>query len=441
MYLASAPLAVIAADLRSGSLPLDTYINDTCARIETADAAIHALLPDVDRRRRLLREAEALAARYPDAASRPPLFGVLVGVKDIIHVDGFVTRAGSDVPPELFAGPEAAVVGLLRAAGALILGKTVTTEFAGFEQNGTRNPHNLAHTPGGSSSGSAAAVAAGFCSLALGSQTVGSVIRPAAFCGVVGFKPTYGRVPTAGIVYYSESVDHIGLFTQDVAGMARAASALCRDWSGGGGARMPVLGVPDGPYLAQAEPEGLAALERQVAQLQDAGYAVRRIPAFGDIAQIAERHGWMNAAEMAMVHADWFPQHVEKYRPVTADTFRRGQQVTLEQLAAGRDSRGTVRAEIEALMDTEGIDLWVCPPAPGPAPEGIASTGNPAMNLPWTHTGMPALTVPAGRAAKGLPLGLQIVARANADEPLLVWAGPIAEHLSKIESEATHAAD
>jgi Asp-tRNA(Asn)/Glu-tRNA(Gln) amidotransferase A subunit family amidase len=433
MYLAPAPLAPAAADLRAGALPLDQYISEKCAWLESADAEVHALLPEVNRRRRLLHEAEELERRYPDPASRPPLYGILVGVKDIIHVEGYVTRAGSAVPPELFAGPEATVVGLLRAAGALILGKTVTTEFAGFEQNGTRNPHNLGHTPGGSSSGSAAAVAAGFCSLALGSQTVGSVIRPAAFCGVVGLKPTYDRIPTAGIVYYSPSVDHIGLFTQDVAGMAMAAAVLCRDWQPATPDRAPVLGVPEGAYLEQASPEGLEAFEQQVVTLEQAGYIVRRVPALDDIAAITERHTWMATAEMAAIHADWFPAHQAKYRPVTAETYQRGTQVTTEQLAAGRESRMKVRTEIQGLMDAHGIDLWVCPPAPGPAPEGIQSTGNPAMNLPWTHTGMPAITVPAGKAANGLPLGLQCVARADADESLLAWAAPIGDLLRTVQ--------
>ena len=438
-YISALPLATTANALRSTELPLDQYINEQCAWLESGDAEVHALLPEPNRRRRLLQDAEELERRYPDPAQRPPLYGILVGVKDIIHVDGYVTRAGSEVPPELFAGPEATVVGLLRAAGALILGKTVTTEFAGFEQNGTRNPHNLGHTPGGSSSGSAAAVAAGFCQLALGSQTVGSVIRPAAFCGVVGFKATYDRIPTAGIVYYSQSVDHVGLFTQDVAGMALAASVLCRDWQPATPGHKPVLGVPEGAYLQQASAEGLAAFAQQIALLEGAGYTVRHIPALDDIAAITERHTWMATAEMAAIHADWFPVHHAKYRPVTAETYQNGTRVTPEQLAAGRESRMSVRAEMQSLMDTHGIDLWVCPPAPGPAPEGIARTGNPAMNLPWTHTGMPALTVPAGKASNGLPLGLQMVARADGDELLLAWAAPIAEHTEGLKRESAEA--
>ena len=156
-----------------------------------------------------------------------------VGVKDIFHAAGFETRAGSQLPPELLTGPEADAVGRLRAAGCLILGKTVTTEFAYYEPEPTRNPHNLAHTPGGSSSGSAAAVAAGLAPLALGTQTIGSVIRPAAFCGIVGFKPSYGRISPEGLIFFSPSLDHVGLFTQDVAGMSLAAAVLCENLGAG----------------------------------------------------------------------------------------------------------------------------------------------------------------------------------------------------------------
>ena len=188
--------------LRSGAMDLHDYIDSMCDRITAVDAQVWAFVTEPDRRGRLHRQADALLARYPLPAERPALFGVLAGVKDIFHVEEFITAAGSDVPPEEFAGEESEAVRALRAAGALIAGKTVTTEFAYFEPGPTRNPHNLAHTPGGSSSGSAAAVAAGLCALALGTQTIGSVIRPASFCGVVGFKPTLHRIPSRGIVYF-----------------------------------------------------------------------------------------------------------------------------------------------------------------------------------------------------------------------------------------------
>src|ERR1041385_2018446 len=243
MFLQSTPLAATAIALRSGQLDLLGYIDQTCQRVETLDSQIQALLPEPDRNARLRREALALQARYPDPANRPPLYGILVGVKDIYNVDGFLTKAGSQVPPDLLTGAQAWCVTALKNQGALILGKTVTAEFAFIDPGPTRNPHNLEYTPGGSSSGSAAAVAAGFCSLAFGTQTIGSTIRPAVYCGIVGFKPSYGRIPMDGIIHFSETLDHVGLFTQDVAGMVLAASILCRDWRSNvdNADRLPVL--------------------------------------------------------------------------------------------------------------------------------------------------------------------------------------------------------
>src|SRR5690606_22954408 len=183
MLIQDAPLTAVTDVIASVEQALD--------RLEAVDSQIEAFLLEPNRRERLLREAEALEQRYPDPTNRPPLYGVLVGVKDIYHVDGFPTRAGSSLPVELFTGPEASCVSMLRQQGALVLGKTVTTEFAYFEPGPTRNPHNPAHTPGGSSSGSAAAVAAGLCPLALGRQTIGSIIRPSSFLGFVGYSATH----------------------------------------------------------------------------------------------------------------------------------------------------------------------------------------------------------------------------------------------------------
>ncbi len=196
MLINSAPFALTVEKLRAGQMDLTTYVDEMCDRVAKLDSRIEALLQEPDRRSRVRSEARELQTRYRDPATRPPLYGALVAVKDIFHVSGFVTAAGSAVPPELFAGPEATCVQMLRDAGAIILGKSVTTEFAYFEPGPTRNPHNLSHTPGGSSSGSAAAVAAGLCTLSLGSQTIGSVIRPAAFCGIISgarlFLPDHG---------------------------------------------------------------------------------------------------------------------------------------------------------------------------------------------------------------------------------------------------------
>jgi Asp-tRNA(Asn)/Glu-tRNA(Gln) amidotransferase A subunit family amidase len=424
--IAPLPLAGTVAALRSGQRDLLTYIGEICDRIDALEPRIQALLPEPGRRERLLAQAAGLQQRFPDPAQRPPLYGALLGVKDIFRVDGFPTRAGSQLPAALFAGPQASSVTRLCEAGALVLGKTVTTEFAYAEPGPTRNPHNPGHTPGGSSSGSAAAVAAGFCPLALGTQTIGSVIRPAAFCGIVGFKPTYGRIPTDGVIAYSVSVDTVGLLTQDVAGMILAASLLCDGWRPASETSRPTLAVPDGPYLAQASGEALAAFERQVAILESAGYRVKRVAALDDIQEINRRHQYMAGAELAQVHADWFAAYESLYRARTAELIRLGRMVSAEQLAEGRAGRTQLRDELEALMRRGGIDLWICPAAVGPAPEGLASTGETVMNLPWTHAGMPALTLPAGQAANGLPLGLQVVAPSLDDEQLLAWAEPMA---------------
>jgi Asp-tRNA(Asn)/Glu-tRNA(Gln) amidotransferase A subunit family amidase len=424
MFVQSMPLARTADALRSGELKLIDFIEQVLKRLDDIDPQIQAFLPEEGRRERLLREAEALQTRYPHPEERPPLYGVPVGVKDIFRVDGLPTRAGSHLPPELFDGAEAWCVSSLRRNGALVLGKTVTTEFAYFEPGPTRNPHNPAHTPGGSSSGSAAGVAAGMCLLGIGSQTIGSVIRPAAFCGIVGYKPSYGRIDPEGVIYCAPSLDHVGLFAQDVAGIELAASVLCRDWQADETAeagRLPVLGVPDGRYLDQASPEALEAYERQVAQLQAAGYGVERVYLLADIAEIDHRHRELMAYEMAQVHRDWFAEFEPRYRPRTADLIRRGQAVDRVAAQAALDGQEIVRRTLETRMADTGVDIWISPAATGPAPEGIASTGDPVMNLPWTHTGFPTVTVPAGRAQNGLPLGLQCASRYGADARLLGW--------------------
>jgi Asp-tRNA(Asn)/Glu-tRNA(Gln) amidotransferase A subunit family amidase len=329
-------------------------------------------------------------------------------------------------------GKEAAVVHLLRQAGALIAGKTVTTEFAFLEPGPTRNPHNLEHTPGGSSSGSAAAVAAGLCTLALGTQTDGSVIRPAAYCGIVGFKPSFDRIPTVGFLYFSRSADHIGLFTQDLAGMARAAAALCRDWrSIPSPTQLPVLGVPDGPYLAQTEAAPLRQFEEQLLMLQVAGVLVKRVPVLEDIEELNRLHRRMIFAEFADEQADRYTKYDYLYRPRTVEAIRTGQSVSGDELEMARANRLRLRRKLELSMREAEIDLWVCPSATGPAPLGLDFTGDPNMNLPWTHTGMPAATIPAGRAENGLPLGIQLAARFGQDEELLNWAALIAGRIAE----------
>jgi len=423
-------LATTVKALREGQMDLIAYVDEMCDRIEKLDVHVEAMLPEPDRRKRLYAEATRLNDHFPDPIDRPPLYGALVAVKDIFHVPGFVTRAGSEVPPEFFVGSEATCVRWLRDAGALILGKSVTTEFAYFEPGPTRNPHNLEHTPGGSSSGSAAGVAAGFCQLALGSQTIGSVIRPAAFCGVVGFKPTLNRIPTPGILYFSRTMDQVGFFTQDMPGMASAATVLCQAWRQVPAPEtLPVLGVPEGPYLEQAEPEGMKAFEHHLSKLESMGCSIKSLPTLSDIDELNHLHRQMIFAEFSQEHKAPYAKHAALYRPRTAEIIEIGKKVNAEELTAARANCNRLRAELEEQMARAGIDLWVCPSACGPAPEGIHATGDPNMNLPWTHAGMPVITLPAGRAENGLPLGLQFVGTFGADEYLVAWCQMLANRM------------
>ncbi len=390
-----------------------------------------AFLPEAGRFERLRRQARALEERYPDAQERPPLYGTLMGVKDLIHVEGFLTRAGTQVPPELLQGAEAECVTRLKRAGALVVGKTTTCEFAYTAPTPTRNPRHPMHTPGGSSSGSAAAVAAGMCALALGTQTIGSTIRPAAFCGVVGFKPSYDRVSRAGLIPLAPSLDSVGLFAPDVAGAARAASLLCADWKPAGLPRSkPVLGIPVGPYLGQASGEGRAHFDAVCQHLANHGYEIKPVPAMPDFDAIAARHFLILDAEGALVHAEWFAAYGERYEPQTTEMIRRGQAITPVALKEARAGRQQLRAELMTLMDAYDLDLWISPATRGPAPKGLSNTGNGIMNLPWTQSGLPALNLPAGQSQAGLPLGFQVAGRWYADEDLLAWSIDLEQSLS-----------
>jgi Asp-tRNA(Asn)/Glu-tRNA(Gln) amidotransferase A subunit family amidase len=415
-----ADLVEVAQALRSGAPSLDAHLIETLERLDAVEPVVRAFVPEPRRRERLQRAYAELATSYPAPDERPPLFGVAVGVKDIFRVEGLAMRAGSALPPEEFAGEEASSVRRLREAGAVVLGKTVTTEFAYFEPGATTNPHNPRHGPGGSSSGSAAAVAAGETPLALGTQTVGSVIRPAAFCGVVGFKPTYGRIPVDGVLPFSPSVDTVGTFTASVAGAALAASVLCDGWTGvSEPAVAPVIGVPDDAYLAKADADARHDFELQLATLAGAGCRVVRVEALEDIDVIVQRHGRMNAAEFRHEHEERFARYGGLWRARSAMLFDLGATLPPDVIDEGRRGREELRQALAAHMDAHGIDVWASPAAPGGAPEGLGSTGDPVMNAPWTHAGTPVVTVPAGWSDGGLPLGLQLAGRFQGDEALL----------------------
>jgi len=271
---------------------------ESLARMEAGDAAIRAFLPEAQRRTRV----EAACA----AAPAGPLHGVLVGVKDVIRVTWLDTRAGSALPPEALAGDQASVVDRVQAAGAIVAGKTVTAEFAVAAPGPTRNPRCLDRTPGGSSSGSAAAVAAGMVPLALGTQTVGSVIRPAAYCGVVGFRPTWGVIPLDGVLTNARSLDTVGLVTVDARSAELAAAALCQWTPAAPPDRLPVLGVPDDDYLDAADDDARLLFQQQIHRLQSAGYELRAATLVPDLKALHENLRLFQRFELAQAHQEWF---------------------------------------------------------------------------------------------------------------------------------------
>jgi Asp-tRNA(Asn)/Glu-tRNA(Gln) amidotransferase A subunit family amidase len=438
--ITAASLSQTAKALRTSQLDLQIYLNSVLARIEEIDPQLQALVPEPDRRRRVMQEAIALQERYPSVEARPALFGIPLGVKDVFRADGLPTRAGSALSSHLFDAPESACVRMLKRHGAIVIGKTVTTEFAFMAPGPTRNPHNPAHTPGGSSSGSAAGVAAGLFPLATGTQTVGSTIRPAAYCGIVGYKASYGRIDSSGVIYFAPSLDHVGLFTQEVSGMQLVASLLCRNWhdaimderdrdrTARDEASLPVLAVPEGLYLQQASESALSAFKRQIAQLKAAGYTVMHTSALDNIVDIAHSHRALMAYELAEQHAAWFEEYESLYRPQTANLIREGQGVSSQTVDDAREMQLAVRDELGARLAALSASIWITPAATGTAPAGLESTGDSAMNAPWTFAGLPTITVPAGQD-KGLPLGLQCSASFWNDEKLLTWAKGIEQVL------------
>jgi Asp-tRNA(Asn)/Glu-tRNA(Gln) amidotransferase A subunit family amidase len=314
----------------------------------------------------------------------------------------------------------------------LMAGKTVTTEFAYFAPGPTRNPHNTEHTPGGSSSGSAAAVAAGLVDLALGTQTIGSVIRPASFCGVVGFKPSYGRVSTAGIIPLAPALDHVGLFSHYVDLIGRALPLLLEQWKPiAPQSEKPFLAIPTGEYLDHADGVMRAHFGSTVERLKSAGYRVRELNPFKDFPSVVERHNLILAAQAAQVHAPWFSNYRHLYHHRTAELIEKGLKVSESLLAMALNDQRQFGLDLSTLMDIHGIGAWISPAARGAAPSGLSSTGDPVMNLPWTQAGFPTLGLPTGTNADGLPLGLQIIADFNRDEDLIGWGADFERALAE----------
>jgi Asp-tRNA(Asn)/Glu-tRNA(Gln) amidotransferase A subunit family amidase len=351
-----------------------------------------------------------------------PLHGVPVGVKDIIDTADMPTELGTSIHEGRRPQADAACVTRLREAGAVILGKTVTTEFATKHPAGTTNPHNPGHTPGGSSSGSAAAVAAEMVPLALGTQTVGSTIRPASFCGVYGMKPTWGLVDMAGVNQTSERLDTIGLFSRDAGDLELLLDVLAPGPDRVSSNERPLrVGVARTPWWPVADEDSAAAFDRAVEALREARVPTEEIELPADFENLPDVHDTITVADLAGCLGHEHDAHRDQLSESLRVDIERGKAVTKAEYddAVARTDRW--RDLVRALF--EECDALLAPAVTGEAPEGLGWTGDPTFCRPWSLLGTPAVTVPIARGSSGLPVGVQLVGPHGADRALLGIAG------------------
>lgn len=412
-----------AREIRAGRLTAESLVAACLGRIAERDPEIKAWV-------HLAGEAALAHARLLDRQpSRGLLHGVPVGIKDILDTADMPTEHNSPI----YAGnrplADAAAVALLRKAGCIILGKTATAEFANMHPPATCNPHNPAHTPGGSSSGSAAAVADRMSPLTLGTQTGGSVIRPAAFCGVVGLKPSFGSINRAGVKSGSDSLDTVGLFATTVEDVAVALHLLSAralpDFTARGAA--PRIGFARTSRWKDAEPANQASLEAAAARLAAAGAQVSEVDLPGAVDALFEAQPRIMNFETARALA-W--EQAESPDAISATLRRRidqGWAVSREDYDAAQQAAVNGRRQFADLM--RGFDLLLTPAARGEAPHGLSSTGESLFNGIWTLLGVPCITLPFGKGPKGLPLGVQLVGAFGDDTALLSRAQWVANAL------------
>ncbi|MGB7542570.1 MAG: amidase [Burkholderiales bacterium] len=416
-----APIGLNAAALamREGTLTARAYCESLLERIRGTDAKVKAWAA-LDEARALAladaRDAARLAGNEPG-----PLYGIPAGVKDIFDTADLPTEMGSPVFIGHQPGKNAALVEKLLAAGGYVLGKTTTTEFAFMQPAETRNPWNRVHTPGGSSSGSAAAVAMGHVPVAIGTQTNGSVIRPAAFCGVVGFKPSFDTLPVAGALQFSMTLDQAGVFTRSVADAARFASCLAGPQSLA--AQIEDLVHPPRIAFLQrfpwnaAEPDAAAQLRQTLKRLAGTGAAVKDMllpDAFDDAQRV---HRTIMLYEGAREHAPRQATHRRIMSPALNAAIDEGLAVSHGDYRAALSKRAAL---MEFALDLfEDCDAIASLPAPGAAPGRLDLTGDPSFCTLWSLTGFPAITLPTGLSEGGLPYGMQLAGCALADNSLL----------------------
>jgi Asp-tRNA(Asn)/Glu-tRNA(Gln) amidotransferase A subunit family amidase len=429
MSLSALTLSEAVAEIRDGRITSAELTADCLARIDAAEPEVQAwTFLDRDH---AMRQAEAADQHRKQGKALGPLHGVPVGIKDIFDTGDMPTEFGSRLWVGRTPRRDAAAVASLRGAGAVIMGKTVTTEYAYFHPGKTRNPHDPKRTPGGSSSGSAAAVAAHMVPGAIGSQTNGSVIRPAAFCGVVGFKPTHGLIPRSGALLLSRALDHVGVFTRSVEDAALMAEVMAgfdeEDPDTQPRARPPFASVaasepPLPPRFAfvrsPAWPNAAPETQEAFAELVEAlGDNVNEVEIGASFDRALDLHRTVMEVEMAHnLHRD-FEKGGEQLSATLRKLIERGRNTLAVDYTRALAAAAPLNEALESVFDE--YDAILTPSAPGEAPQGLDTTGNPAFCTLWTYLGTPAVTLPLMRSGAGLPLGVQLVARRGNDARLL----------------------
>lgn len=415
---ASTATAAVRA-IRAGTLAPADLLEACLARVTAREPVVQAMA--------FLDPALARAA-IPQPG---PLHGLPIGVKDVLDTADMPSEYNSPIWRGHRPRADAACVAWARAAGAVVLGKTVTTEFATRSPGPTTNPHDPARTPGGSSSGSAAGVAAGFFPLAFGTQTAGSVIRPAAFCGIVGYKPSFGLVNRNGMKLMSDSLDTVGVMARSVADCALFVDAVSGVDLGDPDTRTastPRIGLCRSPIWDRAAPETVALFEQAAARLARAGATLRDFDLPPEFDMLEAAHGVIMNAESARALGWEMTTALDQLSP----TLRERMEWGLAQPAAAlTESQALFQLLQGSFTDvTADFDILLTPAAAGEAPVGLAWTGDASFNFIWTSLHVPCVTVPAGVGPNGMPLGVQVVAPFGRDREALAWAAWVAAALA-----------
>lgn len=425
--------ALDAADrLRRGEISATDLARACLDVVAAREADIHAFVfldPE-----HIIAQAEARDAARRDGEPQGPLHGIPVALKDIVDTADMPTRNGTPLDRDRRPATDATIVARLRAAGAVIFGKTVTTELAAMHPRETRNPYHLERTPGGSSSGSAAAVAAGMVPLAVGTQTNGSVIRPASFCGVIGLKPTYGLIPRTGVLTQSRDLDTVGVFARTIDDAALLVDVLAghdpadpdslrqeprplHNAASRSPTESPRIAFVRSPVWLQADAATRAAFEAFAASLGDCCTDLELPTAFDDAVRV---HRTLNFAGMAYNYQRYYERGRQELSPFMSGAIEEGTAIPAVAFLQAREDQAALRALLDRLFDEHQVILT--PAAPGEAPHGLGATGNPAFSTIWSLCGVPAITLPLLRGPSDLPLGIQLVGRAGEDACLLAIA-------------------